>query len=120
MFPLTGAMNAQPLKPPANPYGNVGSATIIGAPGQFAIRAGAEVKVGRDPAQCPVHLAEPRVSGVHATLKFENAQLWVRDETSNNGTYVENQRVPAGQWVPVAPGGHVRFGPVEFSVRVDT
>ena len=119
-YPLTGAMSAQPLKPPANPYGALGSATIIGAPGQFSIRPGAEVRVGRDPAQCPVHLSEPRVSGVHATLKFEAAQLWVRDETSNNGTYVDNQRIPAGQWLTVPAGSHLRFGPVEFSVRVDT
>jgi pSer/pThr/pTyr-binding forkhead associated (FHA) protein len=67
-----------------------------------------------------VHLAEPRVSGVHATLKFETSQLWVKDETSNNGTFVDNLRVPAGQWIPVPAGGHLRFGPVEFSVRVDT
>ena len=46
------------------------AATLRGAAGQFTIRPGAEVRVGRDPAQCPIFLSEPRVSGVHATLKL--------------------------------------------------
>ena len=116
-FPLTGAM-ASPLEPPPNPYGASG-ASIIGASGQFAIRAGVEVRVGRDPAQCPITLTEPRVSGVHATLKFEQAQLFVRDEGSNNGTHVDGARIPAGVYTSVASGGSLRFGPVEFNVRLE-
>jgi hypothetical protein len=116
-FPLTGAM-ASPLEPPPNPYGASG-ASIIGASGQFAIRSGVEVRVGRDPAQCPITLTEPRVSGVHATLKFENGQLMVRDEGSNNGTHVNGARIAAGVYTPVATGGSLRFGPVEFTVKVE-
>jgi hypothetical protein len=117
-FPLTGAQSAQPLQPPASPYASApGGAILIGAPGQFSIRPGAEVKVGRDPAQCAVHLNEPRVSGVHASLKFETGQLWVRDESSNNGTYIANQRIPASQWFPLQSGALLRFGPIEFSVN---
>jgi len=119
-FPLTAGIPAQPLAPPPNPYGsNPTGATILGAAGQFAIRGGVEVRVGRDPAQCPITLTEPRVSGVHATLKFENGQLLVRDETSNNGTYVNGSRIPGATWTPVPPGAQLRFGPVEFSVRVE-
>ena len=116
-FPLTGAM-ASPLEPPPNPYGATG-ASIIGASGQFAIRAGIDVHVGRDPAQCPITLQEPRISGVHATLKFENGQLLVRDEGSNNGTYVNGARIAAGVFTPVPSGGALRFGPVEFTARLE-
>jgi hypothetical protein len=118
-FPLTGAM-ASPLEPPPNPYGSGQDrgATIIGASGQFAIRAGIEVRVGRDPAQCPITLNEPRVSGVHATLKFENGALLVRDEGSNNGTYVNGTRIAAHAFTPVPNGAQLRFGPVEFSARL--
>ena len=108
---------ASPLEPPPNPYGASG-ASIIGASGQFAIRAGVDVRVGRDPAQCPITLSEPRISGVHATLKFENGTLLVRDEGSNNGTYVNGSRIAAGAFTPVASGAQLRFGPVEFSVRL--
>jgi len=137
---LTGALIAQPLAPPPNPYGDpapanapipqappanvvgVGSASsaiISGPAGTFAIRPGAEVHVGRDPSQCPVTLQEPRVSGVHATMKFEQAQLWVRDENSNNGTHIAGARIAAGIWMPVPAGSQLRFGPVEFTVRLD-
>jgi len=120
-FPLTGAM-ASPLEPPPNPYaarGEPTSATILGAAGQFAIRGGVEVRVGRDPAQCPITLTEPRISGVHATLKFEGGQLYVRDEGSNNGTYVNSARIAPSVFTPVPGGASLRFGPVEFSVRLE-
>jgi len=116
-FPLTGAQPSA-LEPPPNPYGP-SAASIVGAAGTFAIRAGIEVRVGRDPAACPITLAEPRVSGVHATLKFEGGRLMVRDEGSNNGTYVSGQRIPPQTWTAVAAGTPLRFGPVEFSVKLE-
>ncbi len=122
-FPLTGALNAQPLSPPPNPYG-VGqassAATLRGAAGQFTVRSGSEVRVGRDPAQCPIFLSEPRVSGVHATLRFESGRLSVRDETSNNGTWVSGSRIAPGTWIAVPAGGPLRFGPLEFTVQLET
>jgi FHA domain len=125
-FPLSGGMGAI-AQPPANPYGaapvshanGVGGATIFGPLGQFAIRAGSEMRVGRDPAQCAVFLQEPRVSGWHSTLKFEAGRLWVRDEGSNNGTYVDGARIAAQTWTPVMPGAQLRFGPIDFGVRND-
>jgi len=121
-YPLTGGMQS-PLEPPPNPYGaQAGAATtayIVGVAGTFAIRAGIEVKVGRDPAQCPITLSEPRVSGVHATMKFEGGRLMVRDEGSNNGSYVDGTRIASGAWTPVRAGGTVRFGPIEFTARLE-
>ena len=69
-------------------------------------------------SQCQIALAEPRISGVHATFKVENGQLLVRDENSNNGTLVNNVRINPGSWTPVPSGSIVRLGPVEFSARV--
>jgi hypothetical protein len=115
--PLTDAMESS-LEPPPDPHGVTG-ASIVGASGQFAIKAGIDVRVGRDPAQCPVTLSEPRVSGVHATLRFENGKLMVRDERSNNGTYVNGARIAPVAFTPIASGGRLRFGPVEFTVRVE-
>ncbi len=75
--------------------------------------------MGRDALQCQVALSEPRVSGVHSTLRFDQSQLWVRDEQSNNGTFVGGERIAAGQWTLVPAGVSLRFGPVEFGVRMD-
>ena len=117
VFHLTGGV-AVPPQPPANPYAlAAGGATIVGAPGQFQIRPGEEVRVGGPSRAVPVLLQEPRVSGVHATLKFESAAPLVRDESSNNGTYVDGARIAPGVWMPVP--GVLRFGPIDFSVRLD-
>jgi pSer/pThr/pTyr-binding forkhead associated (FHA) protein len=116
-------MNASPLVPPPSPYGPppgaATSATLRGAAGQFTVQAGSEVRVGRDPAQCPIFLTEPRISGVHATVKFEAGQLFVRDETSNNGTFVSGNRIAPATWTPVPAGTPLRFGPVEFAVQLE-
>jgi len=109
-----------PQAPPANPYGGGGATTAIltGATGVYTILAGQEVRAGRDAAQCVIALNEPRVSGVHASLKLEGGQLYVRDENSNNGTLVNGNRLSPGLWSPVPPGSIVRFGPIEFSAAV--
>jgi hypothetical protein len=119
-YPLTGAVAAaDPLRPPPSPYGVPVCAVVSGPSGSYTVRAGAEVRVGRDPSQCAVLLHEPRVSGVHATLKWDNAQLWVRDEQSNNGTFVDGGRVPAAVWTPIRAGATLRFGPIEMGVRFE-
>jgi pSer/pThr/pTyr-binding forkhead associated (FHA) protein len=115
-------MSAQPLVPPPNPYGVAtapSAATLRGPTGQYTVRPGSEVRVGRDPGQCPILLVEPRVSGVHATLRFEGGQLLVRDETSNNGTWVAGARIAPGAWTPVPAGNTLRFGPIEFAVNLE-
>ena len=114
---------AQPnLVPPPNPYATPDgavAATLVWAGGQHTVRPTAEVLVGRDPGRCPIVLQEPRVSAVHATVRFEGGQLYVRDEGSNNGTHVQGQRVQAGAWVLVPAGPTLRIGPVELTVRLE-
>ncbi|MEJ7728860.1 MAG: FHA domain-containing protein [Polyangiaceae bacterium] len=122
-----------PPGPPAGDYGYGGGppvhtgpapayatrATISGGPGIFTVMPGSEMRAGRDGAPCQILLSEPRVSGVHATLKFDSGQLFVRDENSNNGTSINNQRIQGSIWTPVPHGAALRFGPVEFSVRLE-
>lgn len=101
------------------PMGGASRATLSGAAGIFTVTPGLEMRAGRDGASCQILLTEPRVSGVHAVVKFEGGQLFVRDENSNNGTFLNGQRIPGGMWTPVAAGTSLRFGPVEFSVRLE-
>ncbi len=117
VFPPTGA---QPMPtPPPNPYAvaSMKSAILSSSSGSFQVSSGGDVLVGRDPARCAIHLTEPRVSGVHATLKIEGGALWVRDEASNNGGWINGQRIPAGSFTQVPAGAELRFGPVVFSVN---
>lgn len=117
-----GVAAPPPQAPPANPYGAptgaATTATLQGAAGTFTVLPGQELRAGRDATQCGILLAEPRVSGVHATLKLENGQLFARDENSNNGTLVNGARIAPSVWSPVPSGSILRFGPVEFSVRL--
>ena len=107
---------------PPNPYGaptHVSRATLQGAAGVFTVVPGVEMRAGRDGSQCGILLTEARVSGVHATLRLDGGQLLVRDEQSNNGTQVNGTRLPPGVWTPAPTGSLVRFGPVEFTVRLE-
>jgi len=94
-------------------------ATLQGTAGVFTVTAGSEVRAGRDDSKCVVLLNDPGVSGVHATLKVEGGQLWIRDERSNNGTFAGETRLAPGTWTALNPGSQLRFGPVGFSVRLD-
>ena len=108
--------------PPPNPYSAAPataptqSFVLTSALGTFKVSPGGEVFVGRDPARCAIHLTEPRVSAHHATMKLENGALYVRDERSNNGVWINGERVAAGTWVVVPANAALRFGPIQFSV----
>ena len=101
------------------PPGAASRAVLTGGAGIFTVQVGMEMRAGRDGAVCQLLLNEPRVSGTHATLKVEGGQLLVRDENSNNGTFVNGQRIPAMVWTSVPAGAALRFGPAEFSVRLE-
>jgi hypothetical protein len=114
-----GVQAPAPQAAPPNPYGGGGTSAILQGPaGVYTVFGGQEMRAGRDAAQCTIVLTEPRVSAVHATFKFEAGQLLVRDEGSNNGTLVNNARIPTAAWTPIPSGSIVRLGPVEFSARV--
>ena len=117
MYGPGGAPAAGPA--PAVAPANATRATLQCALGTFTVVAGTESRVGRDGARCEIILAEPRVSSLHASVKLENGQFFVRDENSNNGTTLNGTRVAAGQWSPVADGSLLRFGPIEMSVRLE-
>lgn len=114
-----GGQAPSPQEPPPNPYGTSASSALLQcSAGVFTVLQGQEMRAGRDAAQCGIALAEPRLSAVHATFKLESGQLVVRDEHSNNGTLVNNNRLSPGVWAPVPNGSVVRLGPVEFTARV--
>ena len=105
--------------PPPNPYAASASPSFVltSALGTFKVSGAGEVYVGRDPARCAIHLTEPRVSGVHATMKIDGGTLYVRDERSNNGVWINGERIATATWVAVPPSAALRFGPIQFSVQ---
>ncbi|HEX7672132.1 MAG TPA: FHA domain-containing protein [Polyangiaceae bacterium] len=94
-------------------------ATLAGSVGTFTVLQGSESRAGRDASQCAIVIADSRVSSVHAVLKIEGGKLLVRDEGSNNGTFVDGAPAPKGVWTPVRHGAALRFGAVELGVRLE-
>lgn len=93
------------------------SATLSGAVGSFTVLEGQEMRVGRDPARCAILLDEPRVSAVHASVRFEHGELRVRDDHSNNGTLVDEHRLAPGVWAKAPSRAKLRFGPIELVAK---
>ena len=118
MYGPGGAAAAQVAKPAAVASPSQ-RATLQGSAGTFTVVAGTESRVGRDGSRCEIILAEPRVSSLHASVKLENGQFFVRDENSNNGTNLNGTRIAASQWTPVPNGSLLRFGPIEMNVRLE-
>ena len=120
--PQYGLTSGHPAVPPAppDPYAPpVSRATLTGPEGTYTVLPGFEMKVGRDGTQCQIVLTEPRISGVHASFKVEGGAFFVRDEGSNNGTFVNGNRLPPGVWTPVGQGSALKLGPVELGVRLE-
>jgi hypothetical protein len=98
---------------------SVMGATLTGPAGVYPIAPATSVRVGRDPSVSDICLTEPRVSAQHAMVRLDAGQLLVRDEGSNNGTFVSGFRIAAGVWTPVPHGTQLKFGPIEFTVRLE-
>ena len=84
---------------------------------------GPSMTIGRDP-QCDLHLDNRALSRRHAQIEKRGAAIWVRDLNSQNGTYVNGNRIAE----PLALNGgdivevgryHVRIEGVE-NAREDT
>ncbi|MCK5055733.1 MAG: FHA domain-containing protein [Candidatus Aminicenantes bacterium] len=50
-------------------------------------------RIGRDPARADIVIPELIVSKLHCTLYAKDGSIYVRDNTSTNGTYVDNRKI---------------------------
>jgi serine/threonine protein kinase len=88
---------------------------LVGPNGlSYRLKSGDKLMLGRG-SQCDIRLADPLVSRLHATLKFDGYVCLVYDEKSANGTYINEQRI-GGTSYPFNPGDQLRLGSTLFSV----
>jgi hypothetical protein len=73
--------------------------------------------VGRD-LDVGVLLADPTLSGRHATIVSDADGWWVEDLGSTNGTFVNADRAAAGAPIPARSGDELRFGSVRVRLVV--
>ncbi len=63
-------------------------------------------------------LTNPKVSGHHCTVQvFPRGDIWVRDESSRNGTFVDGERIPTGDKRAAHVGSEIRLG-TEISFKI--
>lgn len=67
-------------------------------------------------ADCQLKIASTQVSRKHCRLTVTDKEVLVEDLNSANGTYVNQEKIPAGQPVAVAPGATLHIGPAAFVV----
>ena len=66
-------------------------------------------RIGRD-MRFDVRPNDPEISRHHSTLTFNGETFLIRDLGSMNGTYLNEQRLPPEEDVPLKPGDIVRVG----------
>src|SRR5579859_2803717 len=60
------------------------------------------------------------VSGRHATIKFVDGRFFIVDDKSTFGTFVDDQRLPAGATLPLDDGAIIGLGPkVKIQFRLN-
>lgn len=112
---VIGAGDARLLREAASPVARL---RVLASP---ALRAGeplevrAQVRIGRGPEAGLALAADSAVSARHATLDSRPDGLWVSDDGSTNGTFVNGARVT----VPcrLGRGDVVRIGETELVVE---
>jgi len=72
--------------------------------------------VGRS-EQCDITLADPRASRKHLQIEPQGVQVMVTDLLSLNGTFLDNQRIPAQTHIPWNPGQAVRIGGTQLLLQ---
>lgn len=85
----------------------------LGTAESFTLKEGEQVSLGRDPDMSQIAVADGTVSRRHCTFSRRAGAIWVKDEGSSNGTFVNEVRV---QEVQVGERDVVRIGHSRISV----
>lgn len=96
------------------------AAAVLSFPwGPVELAAGRTLAIGRESSPFATELTGyGNVSRRHAEISATGAGLTVTDLRSVNGTFVNDQRIAAGEPFPVRPGDRVRFA-ATLVVRVE-
>ena len=71
--------------------------------------------IGRDPT-CQIRLPDPEVSRTHALLWIQRGILYIRDESTRNGTYLNELPIPPNRPIALSAGSQLRLGNTFFTV----
>jgi pSer/pThr/pTyr-binding forkhead associated (FHA) protein len=106
-----------PVHRPAGAGGSAGAAGPLVAREVEVVDAGV-VRLGRR-ADLELPLPFPALSAVHAQVRREGGGWTVEDAGSTNGTWLGDERLPAGERRALAPGTELRLGNVRLRFEGD-
>jgi FHA domain len=81
----------------------------------FVLREGRN-SIGRDPDR-DVCCDDPMMSGAHACIQYRGGRVWVFDENSNNGTFVNGEDI-FQEKLTLTDGVELRVGRTRFIVKL--
>lgn len=79
--------------------------------------AGAQFLIGRDP-QCQLRPASPAISKQHCGLYVRGGKVFLKDFGSTNGTFLNDEQLPAEAEREVKAGDRVKAGPLDFTLQL--
>lgn len=117
---MVGGANI-PSVPASSPGSQGAVLVVVGGPlkGQRYVVDKPNYRVGRNPSNDLCAAADDSVSSNHASLRYENGGLFLYDQGSLNGTYLNEQRV-SGTPAMVRQGDRIRMGESVFEVTGGT
>jgi DNA-binding winged helix-turn-helix (wHTH) protein len=108
------AFCAQTIEPAAAFARTSAVAWLLNRSQRIALSTGV-ITLGRDPT-CEGLIDAPGVSRQHARVRVEARSIVIEDLDSKNGTFLNDK--PIAEPTPIGDGDRVRFGQIQFVVRV--
>ena len=104
--------------PGSGPAGTLCLRPVQGGPVVRLDESGRAATIGRGPG-ADITVASDTVSKIHARLAYDRAaeRIRVTDLNSSNGTYLNGARITEAG---AAPGAHLRFGTLDYTVARET
>src|SRR6187399_1031186 len=84
----------------------------LDSPWAFELSPGLN-KLGRNPTN-DFRVSDPSISSFHAELMVEGEEIRVRDLSSTNGTFIDDQKIEEGR---LRPENILRLGNVRFQLE---
>ena len=78
---------------------------------------GTQFLIGRDP-ECQLRPASQAVSKQHCAILVRGEQVFVKDYGSTNGTFLNDEQLPANSELELKSGVRLRMGPLDFTVQL--
>ena len=74
--------------------------------------------VGRS-LDATIAFGDPDISRIHLIVTLKHDRIWIEDQGSANGTFVNDQKIPAQKTVSVEPGDKIKVGKYEIYLSLN-